>query len=126
MDNPAVGVSFIGYIPYFLYAERVNLRVSSVVQVKCINQLLCQGSSCSFGENRNLCPDIDTRLVIALAISLFIDAFIAGADPGDAVSIHQHFNSGKSGEHIDTIRFYLFAQPSDEAAQGNDGISMVL
>ena len=52
------------------------------------NELLRQRSSRTFGKYGDLCPDIDTRLVIALSITISVDALIPGADSSDAVSVH--------------------------------------
>src|SRR5436190_18639141 len=69
--------------------------------------------------------NIDALLVVAFWFSVLVDAFVTGANAGDAIAFHQQFGTGKPGKQIHAALLHLFAEPAYQAAQRQNEIPMV-
>ena len=58
-------------------------------------------------------------------MTLFVHAFVVGADAGDAAAIEEKFRAGESSEDGDAGLFHLAAHPLHETVERDDVVAMV-
>jgi hypothetical protein len=63
------------------------LRVGVLREIEFRDELLGQRSARAFGEDDDFCLQVVSRLEVGFLVTLFVDALVVGADPGDAVAV---------------------------------------
>src|SRR5713226_2152552 len=114
MNDASTGLLLFRHVPYFLDADSKHLRVAIFVQIEFCDELFGQGPARTFRENRDLCPNIDSRFEIASWLSELIDAFVARPHANDGVALDEKVGPGESCKYIDAAFFDLLAEPSSE------------
>ena len=71
-----------------LTPDAVGLRVGVVREIEFLDELLGQRSARTFGEDDDLGLQIIARLEIGFLMAFFVDAFVVGANAGDAVAVN--------------------------------------
>ena len=114
-----------GKLPQFLDPDAVGLRIAVTVQLKAANQLFSQRAARALGKDDDLGFQIVPRLEIGFLLAILVDAFVVGANAGDAPRVEQQFRAGKAGEQGNSCLFHLAAQPLYELVNRDNVVAVV-
>ncbi len=105
-------------VPQFLHAQPVDLRFAVSVQMELPLQYLGQVAACTFSKEGIFGVQLQSRLIVALAVAFAIDAHVTGRNAlHAAILIIEDFGGGESREYLDAQSFGLFRQPAAQIAQ---------
>ena len=105
------------YLPQFLDADCIGLRVDAVAQAESLDQRLGQRAAAAFGEQGFLGEELDAALKALGRPTILADAHIACRDPlHPSGSVIQHLGRGKARIDLDAQRLGLLRQPTAEIA----------
>ena len=88
-------------------------------------QLLREVAADAIGKDRDLRPDVHSRLERRLVLSVLPHTAIARADAHDPIAVEQDLAAGKTEEEIDPFRFDEPREPLREATERNDVVTVV-
>src|SRR6266851_3596147 len=118
--------AIIRKLPELLHAERVNLRIFSIVKIEHARQLFAQRAAWTFRDDRDLRADIDARLVVRLSLTEFVDSFVSDTNPHHPSALDQDARRGELGKNVDTFFGADWSEPSHELTEGDDVVAVVL
>ena len=87
------------HLPQLLDAERVELRLTALVEREPPHERLRQVAAHAVGRDRHLRADVDARLEGRLLLAVLADAAVAGAHADDAVP---SFSTSAAGNPVKT------------------------
>ena len=127
VSNTSRWIAIIRQLPQFFYADAVHLRLTAIVEIQTLDELLRQRTPRSLSEHRHLRMQIDTRLEIGLRLSFLVNSLVARANTDDVVLfVIQHLRAGKVREDVDASLFAFLAEPGRQAIQRHDVVAVIL
>src|SRR5260370_39517476 len=69
--------AIIRKLPELLHAQRVNLRIFSIVKIEHPRELFAQRPTWTFRDDRDLRASTDARLVVRVAMTELVDSVVA-------------------------------------------------
>src|SRR5260370_5488888 len=111
--------AIIRKLPELLHAERVNLRIFSIVKIEHARQLFAQRAAWTFRDDRDLRADIDARLIVRLSLTEFVDSFVADASPPHPSPLDHDPRRPHLGKTVDPFFRADWSEPSHEFTEGD-------
>src|SRR5687767_11458102 len=112
-------------LPYLLYSEREDLRISRWDLLP-VHVRLGERATRSFGEDSDLGGDIRRRSVTAAWLPAARQTGWCGANSLHPRAFSQKRRRGKSAEHVYTSRLSFFTEPAHDLAEGSHIVAVVL
>ena len=113
------------HLPQLLDADGVLLGLAALGEGQAREELLAQVAAYSVAEDRDLRVDVHAGLERAATLAIAADAAVAGPHAYHAISVKQHFDTGKPREEVDTGGFHALGQPLAEAADRDDHVAVI-
>ena len=96
-----------------------------VFQVEVLQQLLGARAPRALGQYGDFGVKIVPGLKVGLGVSLLVDPFVIGTDPGHPISIKKQLAPGETGKNRNPSLFHLGRQPFDKLVDGDDIVAMI-
>ena len=114
-------------LPQLLDAQRIGLRVFSLVELEFRNELAPQVAARAFGKHRVLAEQFHAELKVLCRLAVLAHTQVAGGHaPYRALVGVEHLGGGKAGEYLHAQRFGVCRQPAREVAQADDVVAFVV
>ena len=117
------------YVPQFLDADAVHLRIQAV-ELQLIHELLGEGAARAFGQHGDLGAQLVAGREVVLGLAVFVHAFVFGQNAGDsffsAVRVIDQIPAGKLGEEVDAFFFHQAAEPFGEFVDRDHVVAVIL
>ena len=114
-------------LPQFLDADTVGLRITVLVEVEFLHQLLAEMAARAFGEQRVFRMQLHAKLECRRRYPMPVDAHVAGGDTPDRSGVVvQYFGGRKTGKNFDAQCFGLLPEPAHDVGQRDHVIAVIL
>src|SRR5215831_16694431 len=93
VNDAAASAGFFRHVPYFLHADREDLRIAVPVQVELPDQMFRQRSARTFCQYCDFCANVAPGFEVGFRFSVPVDALVARSHTHDRIVFDQEIGA---------------------------------